>query len=234
MVHRDARAGRLANRGRFSRFPPRPRPGPWQVSRPRERPGGACRRDPTGPRRARGAGGRRDPLAESAGPRVRRAAPLRAQGPRLLRASRAAARAARLRGARAARRPAARWPLAAHLFWHDVLPERRARAGAAGGAPGAAASRGRPEPRAGRGRPARAVGSRACVVPQGIFEDREAQDMTEAKTPEPGYRPISGIAESLAAIDDVIAVAQRTIRVFDIALANRGFNSPARAERLRE
>lgn len=58
--------------------------------------------------------------------------------------------------------------------------------------------------------------------------------MTEAKTPEPGYRPISGIAESLAAIDDVIAVAQRTIRVFDIALANRGFNSPARAERLRE
>ncbi|HEX4333936.1 MAG TPA: hypothetical protein VH040_17500 [Usitatibacter sp.] len=58
--------------------------------------------------------------------------------------------------------------------------------------------------------------------------------MTEAKAPEPGYRHISGIAESLAAIDDVIAVAQRTIRVFDIELANRGFNSPARAERLRE
>lgn len=58
--------------------------------------------------------------------------------------------------------------------------------------------------------------------------------MTEAKTPEPGYRPISGIAESLAAIDDVIAVAQRTIRVFDISLANRGFNSPERTERLRE
>ncbi|HEX3062950.1 MAG TPA: hypothetical protein VHP55_09760 [Usitatibacter sp.] len=58
--------------------------------------------------------------------------------------------------------------------------------------------------------------------------------MTEAKTPEPGYRHISGVAESLAAIDEVIAVAQRTIRVFDTTLANRGFNSPARAERLRE
>jgi hypothetical protein len=58
--------------------------------------------------------------------------------------------------------------------------------------------------------------------------------MTEAKTPEPGYRPISGVTESLAAIDDVIAVAQRTIRVFDISLASRGFNAPARAERLRE
>jgi hypothetical protein len=58
--------------------------------------------------------------------------------------------------------------------------------------------------------------------------------MTEAKTPEPGYRHISGVAESLAAIDEVIAVAQRTIRVFDTTLSNRGFNSPARAERLRE
>lgn len=51
---------------------------------------------------------------------------------------------------------------------------------------------------------------------------------------EPSYRPIFGAAESLAAIDEVIAVAQRTIRVFDISLSNRGFNSPARAERLRE
>ena len=58
--------------------------------------------------------------------------------------------------------------------------------------------------------------------------------MTEAKTPEPGYRPISGSAESLAAIEEVIGVAQRTIRVFDIALANRGFNTPARVERLRQ
>jgi hypothetical protein len=58
--------------------------------------------------------------------------------------------------------------------------------------------------------------------------------MTEAKTPEPGYRPISGIAESQAAIEEVIAVAQRTIRVFDIALANRGFNTPERSDWLRQ
>jgi len=58
--------------------------------------------------------------------------------------------------------------------------------------------------------------------------------MTEAKSPEPGYRPISGVAESQAAIEEVISVAQRTIRVFDIALANRGFNAPARADWLRQ
>jgi hypothetical protein len=58
--------------------------------------------------------------------------------------------------------------------------------------------------------------------------------MTDAKAPEPGYRQLTGIAESQAAIDDVIAVAQRTIRVFDITLGNRGFSAPARAEKLRE
>ena len=58
--------------------------------------------------------------------------------------------------------------------------------------------------------------------------------MTDANAPEPGYRPLSGIAESQAAIDEVIAVAQRTIRIFDTTLGNRGFNSPGRAERLRE
>ena len=51
---------------------------------------------------------------------------------------------------------------------------------------------------------------------------------------EPSYRQISGIAESLEAIDEVIAVAQRTIRIFDISLSNRGFNSPARATALRD
>ena len=50
----------------------------------------------------------------------------------------------------------------------------------------------------------------------------------------PSYRQIFGITESLAAIDEVISVAQRTIRVFDISLSNRGFNSPARTDRLRE
>ena len=52
--------------------------------------------------------------------------------------------------------------------------------------------------------------------------------------PHPSYRPISGTAESLAAIDEVILAAQRAIRIFDIALANRGFNSPARSDKLRE
>jgi len=52
--------------------------------------------------------------------------------------------------------------------------------------------------------------------------------------PKPSYRPISGTAESLAAIGEVIGAAQRTIRVFDISLSNRGFNSPALAEKLRQ
>jgi hypothetical protein len=51
--------------------------------------------------------------------------------------------------------------------------------------------------------------------------------------PTPVYRPIFGIADSLAAIDEVIDSAQLTIKVFDISLSNRGFNTPARAERLR-
>ena len=51
---------------------------------------------------------------------------------------------------------------------------------------------------------------------------------------EPSYRQISGIAESQAAIDEVLGVAERTIRIFDIALTGRGFNSPARAEKLRQ
>lgn len=54
-----------------------------------------------------------------------------------------------------------------------------------------------------------------------------------AAPPKPVYRPIIGTAESLAAVDEVIAAAQRAIRVFDTSLANRGFNSPARTERLR-
>lgn len=52
--------------------------------------------------------------------------------------------------------------------------------------------------------------------------------------PKPGYRPIFGIADSLAAIDEVVASAQRTIRIFDVSLGNRGFNAPGRAEKLRE
>ena len=50
--------------------------------------------------------------------------------------------------------------------------------------------------------------------------------------PKPSYRPLAGIAENNEAIDEVIASAQRSIRVFDISLSNRGFNSPLRADRL--
>lgn len=57
---------------------------------------------------------------------------------------------------------------------------------------------------------------------------------TSAAPSEPSYRHITGTAESLAAVEEVISAAQRTIRIFDITLANRGFNSPARADHLRE
>jgi hypothetical protein len=56
---------------------------------------------------------------------------------------------------------------------------------------------------------------------------------TSAAPPKPSDRPIFGTADSLVAIDEVIAAAQRTIRIFDTALSNRGFNSPARTESLR-
>ena len=48
------------------------------------------------------------------------------------------------------------------------------------------------------------------------------------------YRILSGLAESLEAIDAVIGAAERTLRIFDVTLSNRGFNTPARAEKLRE
>jgi hypothetical protein len=57
----------------------------------------------------------------------------------------------------------------------------------------------------------------------------------EAEEPrKPDYRALFGIAESQAAIGEVIASARRTLRIFDITLANRGFNSPARTEQLRQ
>ena len=59
-------------------------------------------------------------------------------------------------------------------------------------------------------------------------------DDTTGKRAEPSYRQMSGIRESQEAIDEVIGVAERTIRIFDISLSNRGFNTPARAEKLRE
>jgi hypothetical protein len=59
-------------------------------------------------------------------------------------------------------------------------------------------------------------------------------DETLGSGTESSYRQIGGIAESLQAIDQVVAAAQRTLRIFDISLSNRGFNSPARADLLRE
>ena len=56
---------------------------------------------------------------------------------------------------------------------------------------------------------------------------------TTAASPEPSYRQIASIAESLAAIDEVIVSAQTTLRLFDFTLGRRGFNSPARQDALR-
>jgi hypothetical protein len=59
--------------------------------------------------------------------------------------------------------------------------------------------------------------------------------MSEAEAaPKPSYRPISGITESLQAIEEVVGAAQRAIRIFDVSLSNRGFNSPGLAEKLRQ
>jgi hypothetical protein len=59
-------------------------------------------------------------------------------------------------------------------------------------------------------------------------------DNTTDKRAEPSYRHLAGIADSLEAIDQVVAVAERTLRIFDISLSNRGFNTPGRADALRE
>jgi hypothetical protein len=60
-----------------------------------------------------------------------------------------------------------------------------------------------------------------------------SEDTTE-KRAEPSYRHLAGITDSLEAIDQVVAVAERTLRIFDISLSNRGFNTPKRADALRE
>lgn len=50
----------------------------------------------------------------------------------------------------------------------------------------------------------------------------------------PAYRALATLAESQQAIDEVIAAAERAIKLFDISLVGRGFNAPARIERLRD
>jgi hypothetical protein len=61
----------------------------------------------------------------------------------------------------------------------------------------------------------------------------EATNESAERSTEPSYRQVTGVAESLAAIGEVVGAAQRTIRVFDFTLAGRGFNSVARYEALR-
>jgi hypothetical protein len=52
--------------------------------------------------------------------------------------------------------------------------------------------------------------------------------------PEPSYRSLATQAESQAAIDEVIAAARATLRLFDFRLGPRGFNGRERTERLRD
>ena len=58
--------------------------------------------------------------------------------------------------------------------------------------------------------------------------------MTEDGTKESRYRPLFGLAESQDAIDQVVGAAERTLRIFDISLSLRGFNTPGRTEQLRQ
>ena len=59
--------------------------------------------------------------------------------------------------------------------------------------------------------------------------------MSTPGNPEPkaSYRQIEGVAESRAAIDEVIGAAQRSLCIFDYTLGNRGFADAARIERMR-
>lgn len=58
--------------------------------------------------------------------------------------------------------------------------------------------------------------------------------MSDQEELQKSYRLITSYAESLAAIDEVIDAAQQTLRIFDTTLMNRGFNTVARAEKLRQ
>ena len=59
--------------------------------------------------------------------------------------------------------------------------------------------------------------------------------MSTLGKPEPQrvYRQVTGLAESKAAIDEVIATAQKSLAIFDYSLGGRGFGDPARIEKLR-
>ncbi|HUL94663.1 MAG TPA: hypothetical protein VLT89_01570 [Usitatibacter sp.] len=58
--------------------------------------------------------------------------------------------------------------------------------------------------------------------------------MSDKEHPKASYRALFGTAESQAAIDEVIGAAEKALKIFDVSLGNRGFNAPARADKLRE
>lgn len=51
--------------------------------------------------------------------------------------------------------------------------------------------------------------------------------------PKASYRQIEGNEQSRAAIDEVIAEAQKLLSIFDFTLDQRGYGNPARIEKLR-
>lgn len=55
----------------------------------------------------------------------------------------------------------------------------------------------------------------------------------EPSEPRADYRPITGMADSRAAIGEVIAVAQKMLSIFDYTLDQRGFGDVGRIEQLR-
>lgn len=59
-----------------------------------------------------------------------------------------------------------------------------------------------------------------------MIDDRNADE-------QPAYRLLTSAAESQAAIDEVLAAARATLRIFDVSLAGRGYNAPARIQLLR-
>ena len=60
--------------------------------------------------------------------------------------------------------------------------------------------------------------------------------MAEETTPSDDkvYRVITGNVDAVSAIDEVIAKATKSLRIFDHSLKDRGFNAPERFEVLRE
>ena len=57
--------------------------------------------------------------------------------------------------------------------------------------------------------------------------------MLDKPEPRASYRQLTGLTESIAAIDEVISVAQKTLSIFDYNLDHRGFGDVARIEKLR-